>query len=223
MLKIAASLVFLVVFNVLFFVIGGTVHTAGTWVSYGFIHAAYLFILAIPLYAKYGRGMSVLIYGLYYKAIIYFLIELVLGIVLMVMSIEDPKWPAIIQGVLMAAFVLSQILVHLVNISTASSMKKQKEESLFIQTLAQRVKFCLAEVADAEAHKQLVRCYDAINNCSLQSFPEAEMAELDMRNAVETLCSAVDAQNNEQIILASKKVLRAVQERNAVIKRCLMS
>lgn len=222
-LKVLAQLVFPVVFNVLFFVIGGTQHTAGTWVSYGFIHAAYLCLLAVPYYTNYGRGMTILSYAQYPMAILYFLAELVIGIVIMIMSVENPKWPAIIQGVLFAVFVLVQVVNQIANNSTAGSMKKQKEESLFIQTLAQRIKLCLGDVTDPEARKQVVRCYDAITNCSLESFPEAQDAELEMRNAVEMLCTAIDEQNNEQIMLTSKKVVRAIQERNAVIKRCRMS
>lgn len=222
-LRIFASLIFLVLFNALFFTIGGTEHTAGTWVSYGFIHLAYLCILAVPLYAKYGRGMTVLTYSMYVKPITYFLVELVVGLIIMACSVENPKWPAIIQGVLFALFVLYQVILQITNNSTAASMKKQKEESIFIRTLGDRIKFTLPEITDPEARKHVVRCYDAVNNSSLESFPEAQMAELDMRNAVEMLCSAVDSQNSEQIIIASKKVIRAVQERSAVIKRCRMS
>ena len=49
-LKVIVALIFLVLFNVLFFVLGGTEQSQVNWVSYGFIHAAYLMILITPLF-----------------------------------------------------------------------------------------------------------------------------------------------------------------------------
>ena len=43
-IKIIISLVFLALFNAMFFILGGTKHTDIEWVSYGFIHAAYLMV-----------------------------------------------------------------------------------------------------------------------------------------------------------------------------------
>ena len=49
-IKIIISLAFLALFNALFFLLGGTKHTDIEWVSYGFIHVAYLMVLLTPLF-----------------------------------------------------------------------------------------------------------------------------------------------------------------------------
>ena len=48
-LWILLDLVFLIVFNVVFFVAGGTDHPASVWISYGFIHFSYIMLLITPI------------------------------------------------------------------------------------------------------------------------------------------------------------------------------
>lgn len=51
-LKLVIGLIFLIVFNVLFFLLGGTERSDTEWVCYGFIHAAYLCLLVTPLFCN---------------------------------------------------------------------------------------------------------------------------------------------------------------------------
>ena len=50
--KIVISLIFLIIFNLIFFLGGGLEHSASNWTSYGFVTFAYLCLLATPLLAK---------------------------------------------------------------------------------------------------------------------------------------------------------------------------
>jgi hypothetical protein len=219
-LKIIIGLIFLALFNGLFFYLGGTEHTEVNWICYGFIHTSYLCILLTPLFCKSGKGLEVLSYSLYLRALFYFFTELIVGIVCIVIAPEKTTWPLIIQGVLLAIFLVLQIMSILANDATVKSVQKQKDESAYIQMMSQRIRTCMRNISDANVKKQVERCYDAVNNSSIQSYPEAQDVELSLRNAVEILCSAIENGDYEQIERKTKAVINAVQDRNAIIKRC---
>ena len=206
MLKVVIGLIFLVLFNGLFFYLGGTKHTEISWICYAFIHASYLCILLTPLFCKSEKGF-------------YFFTELIVGIVCIAIAPESPTWPLIIQGVLLAIFLVLQIMSVLANDATIQTVQKQKEESIYIQTMAQRIRTCMRSISDMNIKKQVERCYDAVNNSSLQSYPEAKDAELSLRNAVEILCVAIENGDYQDIDKKAKGVIYAVQDRNAIIKR----
>ena len=51
-LYILLDLVFLAVFNTVFFVVGGTNHPASVWAAYGFIHFSYIMVLVTPFLVR---------------------------------------------------------------------------------------------------------------------------------------------------------------------------
>ena len=80
-LYILLDLVFLAVFNTVFFVVGGTDHPASVWISYAFIHLAYIMVVATPILTRKSSSASVFGFSLYSISAAYFLTEFVLGLV----------------------------------------------------------------------------------------------------------------------------------------------
>ena len=109
-LKVIIGLIFLIGFNVMFFLLGGTERSDTEWVCYGFIHAAYLCLLATPLFCNAEKGETVLSASLYLRALFYFFTELVFGIGFLWYNAEDPTWPTIIQGGLLMVFLILQLM-----------------------------------------------------------------------------------------------------------------
>lgn len=170
--------------------------------------------------SKSKKGLEVLSYSLYLRAIFYFFTELVVGVSCMLIAPESITWPLIIQSVLLSIFLILQLMSVLANDSTAQSIEKQKEESIYIKDLAQQIKNCMRHIPDAETKKQVGRCYDLVNNSPLESFSEARNSELRLKNAVEMLCNAMEMGNYQDLENLIKGVEYAVQDRNSTIKRC---
>ena len=59
-LWILLDLVFFIIFNVVFFVAGGTEHKASVWISYAFIHVAYIMLVITPLLVRKTTNKAVL-------------------------------------------------------------------------------------------------------------------------------------------------------------------
>ena len=53
-------LIFLIVFNLIFYMVGGTDHPASVWISYFFIHFAYVMLVCTPFLTKKGRDAALL-------------------------------------------------------------------------------------------------------------------------------------------------------------------
>lgn len=64
-LWIIMDLIFLVVFNTVFFVAGGFDHPASVWVSYGFIHFSYLMVIITPFLIRKSSSSAVFGFSLY--------------------------------------------------------------------------------------------------------------------------------------------------------------
>lgn len=219
-LKIIIALIFLVLFNALFFLLGGTDQSAASWISYGFITTAYLLLLTTPLFAPKTNGLSVLTISLYPRAVSYFIIELIVGSILIAFQLENITWPLIIQSIGLAIFLVLQLRSMIANYNTEASIRKQRMESAYVKTLAMQVKSALRNMGDNPFRNSVIRCYEALNNCSVETFPEAQDAELSLRNAVEMLCNAIDDNDNNQIEAKARRVLNAIQTRNDIIKQC---
>ena len=222
-IKVIIGLVFLVLFNVGFFLLGGKEHSTVVWASYAFIHVAYLCLLATPLLCNAGRGLTVLAASLWLRAILFFLVELVVGVTVIVLDPAKTLWPILIQACLLGAFLIMQLMSVLANDSTNESIRKQQAENRFIQTLSEKVRLRISEINDEEARRQVERSLNALRGSSLESFPEAGEAESALRSAVDALCMAIeDGDGAEQITKKAKRVFTAVQERNSIINQCRM-
>ena len=119
---------FLIVFNLLFFVIGdiGSL-TTSVWISYCFIHFAYFVLLLTPLLVRKSKVEADYRRPLYFVTGTYFLIAFFVGITFILLASETFKVTLTVQTVLAALF-LSWLLVHLIaNEHTANSIAKREK------------------------------------------------------------------------------------------------
>lgn len=217
-LKVIIGLVFLIVFNALFFLLGGATRTTTEWVCYGFIHASYLCLLCTPLLYTSRKNEAVLSASLYLRAMFYFFTELIIGLLFLAFKPDSPTWPAIIQGALLMLFIILQLMSVLANDATHKSLAKQTRERVYIRGLAEDVRHAMHQISDSHLRELMDTCYMKLNNCSLESFPQAEDAEMELENSVNTLCSIIEQGHDELIEKQIQVVLNAIQKRNRAIR-----
>lgn len=221
-IKAVIALIFLVVFNVLYF-LASREHTTADWVSYAFIHAAYLCLLATPLFAVgvVGKGLTVLIASLWLRALGYFFLELIVGTAFLLASPEGYVWPLAVQAILLAAFLILQLMGVLANDSTTRSTRRQRKESLYLQELKDRLSQRMRTIDDSALKEQVRPCLEALSASPLQSLAGAEAEEQKLCAAVDGLCCAIERGDAaEQVGQEAKRVLLAVHDRNMAIRNC---
>ena len=130
----------------------------------------------------------------------------------------SPVWPAIIKGILLAVFLILQLMSVLANDATKASLAKQRQERVYIRSLAENLKEAMRQVNDPALRKQIANCYESLRNSSLESFPEAAAAEMELEGAVNTLCSAIEIGDMSKLTQQIQNVQVAMRHRNQAIR-----
>ena len=121
---------FLIVFNLLFFMIGDvSTFNTSVWISYGFIHFAYFTLLLTPLLVR--KGSKTYIYGrpLYLIATSYFIVELITGLTFILIAPETIKVTIIVQ-VILAAIFLGLLLANMIANEHTADNTEQRETNI---------------------------------------------------------------------------------------------
>lgn len=121
--------IFLIVFNLLFFLLGNVESfTTSVWISYGFIHFAYFVLLFTPLLVRKSEVEADYQIPLYLITGTYFLIEFIAGITFILIAPETVKLTLIVQIILASVF-LGCLLANLIaNEYTANSHLKNNKQ-----------------------------------------------------------------------------------------------
>lgn len=217
-LWIILDLIFLVVFNTVFFVIGGLEHPTSVWISYGFIHFSYLMVLITPVLTGKSSSAAVFGFSLYSISSGYFLIEFVVGLVFIVLRSESLKVALVVQ-IIVAAIYGVLLLSHLIaNENTASSVKKREDEVAYMKTAAARVKGLMGKVKDKKARKEIERAYDMLHSSPTKTSPTVRYLESEITEQIGALEDAVQSENIDKIIKAANGIVSNAEERNAKLR-----
>lgn len=116
MLSFILSSLFLILFNVIFFLTTGSTHSVSVWISYAFIHVAYLCLVFTPLMSKkYLATCTNIALPLFLYSAFYFVAEVVVGVIFMFIDPESYKWSLIVQLSLLVLYLIMFISTVLAN------------------------------------------------------------------------------------------------------------
>jgi hypothetical protein len=210
---------FLIVFNVLFFMLGNTGDAkTSVWVSYGFIHFAYFLLLLTPLFIRRSSSDYMYRRPLYVVTSIYFLTTLLVGITLILIAPETSKVSIIIHVVLVAVF-LGWLLVYLIaNEHTADNAERREAELQYVKESSAKLQYILQQITDKVAAKKVEQVYDLVHSSPTKSNADIRSLEQQIIGEIEQLISVVCQKETEQIVSIADKVYRLAEERNNKLK-----
>ena len=87
----------LILFNVLFFVIAGSVHPRSVWISFAWIQLAFVLLITTPWLSRRTENGPVYRITLALISGTYCLVEFVIGMVVIALHPETVKWPVVAQ------------------------------------------------------------------------------------------------------------------------------
>lgn len=216
---IILDLIFLVVFNILFFSMAGAKgHPASVWISYGFIHGSYLMLLLTPYFVTKGKSADVYGYSLYTIASGYFLIELVAGVIFILLHPQDWKPALIVQIVLMAAYAFAMLTSMLANEKTASNEARIQNDLKFVRNASAQLESILNSTEKKEIKKLVERAYDAAKSCQVKSSPAVAALESGMMNQIGAIQRAVFSEEKESVEKEVQLFVRMAQERERQLR-----
>lgn len=95
--------------------LGDADHDTSEWICYGFIHLAYICMLLPRLYSAKYRGTMLASEPLYIYGVIYFIIQLLVGLVSLFIEIENYKWllySFLVLFLIYLVFFISTVIVN---------------------------------------------------------------------------------------------------------------
>ncbi len=217
-LFILLDLVFLVVFNTIFFAGGGIDRPASVWISYAFIHFAYLMILATPFLVGKGSSAAVFGFSLYSISAVYFFLEFVVGLVFIIIGSESYKAALVAQIVIAGLYAVILIANLIANEYTAESVERREDETAYIKEAASRIKILIGKADDKKANKEIERAYDILHSSPSRSDATVKQLETEIKNKVTELEDAVASKETELIITVAGELAAVTEERNRKLK-----
>ena len=217
-LYIMLDLVFLVVFNTVFFVGGGIEHRASVWISYGFIHFSYLMILITPFLIRKSSSAAVFGFSLYSISAVYFFIEFIVGLIFIFIGSESYKASLVVQVIIAGFYAVLLISNMIANEYTADSVERHEDEVAYIKNAASRVKMLMGKASDKKANKEIERVYDLLHSCPSRSIAIVKSLEEQIKNGVTDLEDVVAADVTAEIITVAGELVSKIEERNRKLR-----
>lgn len=217
-LYILLDLVFLAVFNTVFFVIGGANHPASVWISYGFIHFSYLMILVTPFLIRKSSSAAVFGFSLYSVSAVYFFVEFIVGLVFIFIGSESYKASLVVQIIIAGIYAIMLISNLIANEYTADSVERHEDEVAYIKNAASRIKMLIGKATDKKANKEIEKAYDLLHSSPSRSVATVKLLEEEIKNKVSELEDVVSSNNTTAIINISGEIISLVEERNRKIR-----
>lgn len=210
--------VFLAIFNLVFFVVGGVNHAASTWIAYGFIHFAYLMVVATPILTRKSSNAAIFGLALYSVSTAYFFAEFVVGLFFILFGGSSYKASLVIQAIIAAIYAVILLVNLIANEHTADNVEKHEAEVAYIKTTASELKALIGKASDEKANKAIEQAYDTVHSSPAKSAPEVQAIEKQIYNTISDLRSAVKKDDADQIIAIAKEITELTEERNRSLR-----
>jgi hypothetical protein len=213
-LWIILDLIFLVIFNAVFFMAGGYEHKASVWISYTFIHFAYLMLLLTSALIRKGKNTAVFGFPLYSASSVYFFLELLIGAAFIVISPDGYKIPLLVQIIIAGLYGIILVSNMIANEHTADAEEIRQSQVDYVKRASAELKSVLEQITDKEAKKKVEKVYDALYSSPVKSRPDLAQTESQILMSIGALKNAAATGENENIISLSEFLLAAVNGRN---------
>jgi hypothetical protein len=210
--------IFLVVFNAFFFMGNTADYNASVWISYLFIHFAYLMLLLTPKLIRKGKSSAVFGFSLYSISAVYFLVEFVTGVIFILFSPENSSAALLVQLSIAGLYGIILVANMLANEYTADAEEKRQPQIAYVKDASAKLKGLLGRISDKEAKKTVERVYDAVYSSPVKSHPDLAQLENRILQSINELEQEVSAGNQEGIISVANSLLSSINERNNLLK-----
>lgn len=201
-------LIFPIVFNVCFFIIGGFDHPVAVWISYAFIHIAYLCLVFTPKLVKPSRSSAILEYTLDLISTTYLAIQILIGLVFIISGsisvgenylISGWKVPFLIQFLAFAVYAGLMLWNLIVKEHIEKNEARREVEFHYIKSASSELEAIMEMANDRNRRKMIENAYDAMRTGQVVSDVSVEPIEKSIMLNINELREVVNY-NDEQIV-----------------------
>lgn len=204
--------IFVIVFNLFFFLLGGVQHCASVWFSYVMIHLSYGVVLATPYLI--AKGSSSTDYGrpVYVGTVAYFFVEFLIGLIFILAKPQTMTAPILVQVSILAVFAVYVLANLIANEHTAENVERHEKESEYVKQCCLKLKLLSSKSSNSQVSKKIDKAFDLINASPLKSnnsVVDVEKSVIDKISELET------ATLDETALPLIEKIIELANERNS--------
>jgi len=198
--------------------LGGTKHNTSVWISYGFIHFAYVMILLTPALTRKSQSAAVFGFTLSAISMGYFFLELIAGVIFILVAPDSYKTALLLQLCIAGFYGIILVLNLITNEHTAAFEDERHQQVSYIMDASAKLRVLLANEHDRGAKRNIELIYDAVRSSPVKTYPEAAQIEHNIAQLINELEVEVSTGNGENIASLTKSLLSAIDERNTCLK-----
>lgn len=213
-LWILLDFVFLIVFNMVFFVMGGAQHPASVWISYGFIHFAYIMLVITPFLIRKSSSDAVFGFSLYSISSAYFIAAFIVGVIFIAVHPENYKWSLIVQVVIAGFYAIMLISNMIANEHTADSIERHEMELQYVKESSAMLKGIMEMASDKTLKKKIEKAYDLLHSSQVKSSGAVRDYEVTVMDLIEVLEQNVARNDVVAANTTLDKIMKNANERN---------
>ena len=214
---IIASLIFIVAFNAIFFIVAGFDHPTSVWIAYAMIHISYLMLILTPVLAGGGKFVMETSTPLLMLSGINFGVHFFIGLIFMLVAADGYKFEIILYIILLCAYLIPFFTLSGANAHTNASAKRQAKEVFFIKNQASKVKMLASRAEDSELARLLEIAADNMHASPSRSSENAAMIESSITMKVCEIGMAMDEGRVDDAKKSCRELGYLIEERNRIL------
>lgn len=215
-LTVAAYAVFLIVFNVLFFVVGGAERSSSVWLSYAFIHAAYIISIATFYLQPKSKNGHVFSFGISIISLIYFAVEFIIGLIFILVAPTGYKLALTLQIIPLGLYIVFAIIYYLNNKTIAEKEGVQATQINFIKLSSADIRALISLTDNDEVKRGLENLYDIMHSSPATSIAEAKAVENEITALIAELQSVITSDVGTIMPMIANLKLK-IEQRNRIL------
>jgi hypothetical protein len=234
--------IFLVIFNVLFFMLTESPDAAreaaaaagnpvaesfkyrrelgSVWLSYAFIHISYIALVVTPFITRSSKTDKA-IFGtsIYAISSVYFLAQLALSLIFILAKPIDYKLALVFYIVLFGLYAVALVIFLIANEKTGEAEEIRAPMLAYVKNATARLQIAIESIEDDDVAKAVGTVYDAVSTSPVKSHPDLAEIEYSIFQGIEAIETAIEEKNNEGVIDLANNLLTKVKERNTMLKQ----
>jgi len=210
--------IFLIVFNIYFFLLKGIDQPAAVWISYASIHFAFLMLLITPFLVRKGSVSTDYGRPLFVITTSYFFLALIVGVVFIIISPEISTVALLVQITIAALFIVLLLMNLIANEHTADNIEKSEVALRYVRESSSRLEAILKQISDNTVRKKVEKANDLIHSSQVKSSLYVKPIEQNIIREIDNLESALRENNLEKVQLIVDNICNLANERNRQLK-----
>lgn len=208
--------IFLIFFNIIFFMNLSFKHSTSGWICYAFLFFSYLMVIFTPFFdsKEYTSKISS-----YFISSLFFLSEIIFCIIFGKFSqLLSIKLIITIQLILTMIF----LIVFSTNILTNESIKNKKTQhdvdNNFIKVISSKARYIESIITYPKLKSQMSNLYFTLHSSPTKSCTEANIYEKKILDLIQLLETTVEQDDEKEISTYILEIEKLINKRNIILK-----